>query len=49
MTLIYVLAELGYVLICQVEEEERKCCFENALVEQSKSSTRNNNGLVEGL
>ena len=39
----------GYVLICQVKEEEKKSSFENALVEKSKSSTRNKNGLVEGL
>ena len=45
----YVLTELGYVLICQVSEKEKKCSFENALVEKSESSTRNKNGLVEGL
>ena len=45
----YVLTELGYVLICQVKEKEKKCSFENALVEKSESSTRNKNGLVEGL
>ena len=45
----YLLAELGYVLICQVKEEEKKCSFKNALVEKSESSTRNKNGLVEGL
>ena len=45
----YVLTELGYVLICQVKEKEQKCSFENALVEKSESSTRNKNGLVEGL
>ena len=33
--LIYVLTELGYVLICQVKEKEKKCSFENALVEKS--------------
>ena len=49
MILIYVLTELGYVLTCQVEEKETKCSFENALVEKSESSTRNKNGLVEGL
>ena len=49
MILIYVLIELGYVLICQVKEKEKKCCFENALVEKSESLTRNKNGLVEGL
>ena len=27
----YVLTELGYVLICQVKEKEKKCSFENAL------------------
>ena len=46
----YVLTELGYVLICQVKEREKiKFSFENALVEKSESSTRNKNGLVEGL
>ena len=40
---------LGYVLIRQVKEEEKKCSFENALVEKSESSTRNKNGIVEGL
>ena len=45
----YVLTEQGYVLICQVEKKEKKCSFENALVEKSKSSPRNKNGLVEGL
>ena len=45
----YVLTELGYVLICQVKEKEKKCSFENALVEKSESSTRNKNGLVKGL
>ena len=46
----YVLTELGYVLICQVKEEEKKqCSFENALVKKKESSTRNKNGLVEGL
>ena len=50
MILIYVLTELGYVLICQVKEEEKKkCSFENALVEKSESSRRNKNGLVERL
>ena len=38
----YVLTELGYVLICQVKEKEKKN-FENALVEKSESSTRNKN------
>ena len=27
--------------ICQVKEKEKKCSFENALVEKSESSTRN--------
>ena len=31
----YVLTELGYVLICKVKEKEKKCNFENALVEKS--------------
>ena len=43
----YVLTEIRYVLICQ--EKEKKCGFENALVEKSQSSTRNKNGLGEGL
>ena len=37
----YVLAELGYVLMCQVKEKRKKCSFVNALVEKSESSTRN--------
>ena len=45
----YVLTELGYVLICQIKEKEKKCSFGNALVEKSESSRRNKNGLVEGL
>ena len=46
----YVLTELGYVLICHIKEKKKKkCSFENALVEKSESSTRNKNGLVEGL
>ena len=45
----YVLTELGYVLICQVKKKEKKCRFEIAVVETSESSTRNKNGLVEGL
>ena len=50
----YVLTELGYVLICQVKERERererkKLSFQNAIVEKSESSTKNKNGLVEGL
>ena len=45
----YVLTELGYVLICQVKEKEKKCSFENVLLEKSESSTRNKNELVEGL
>ena len=37
-------------LICHVKEKrKKKCSFENALVEKSESSTRNKNGLVEGL
>ena len=49
--LMHVLTELRYVLICQVTEEEKKnqCSFENALVQKSEGSTRNKNGLVEGL
>ena len=46
----YVLTELGYVLICQVKEKrKKKCSFENALVEKGESSARNKNGLVKGL
>ena len=45
----YVLTELRYVSICQVKHEEKKCSFENALVEKSERSTRNKNGLVKGL
>ena len=46
----YVLTELGYVLICHVKEKrKKKCSFENAFVEKSESSTRNKNGLVEEL
>ena len=45
----YGLTELGYVLKCQVKEKEKKCSFENALVEKSKSLTRNKNSLAEGL
>ena len=38
----YVLTELGSVLICQVKEKEKKYySFENALVAKSESSTRN--------
>ena len=37
----YVVTELGYVLICQIKEEEKKCRFENAREEKSESSTRN--------
>ena len=40
----YVLTEVGYVLICHVKEKrKKKCSFENALVEKSESSTRNKN------
>ena len=45
----YALTELGYVVIRQVKEKEKRCSFENPLVEKSESSTRNKNGLVEGL
>ena len=39
------------VTTCIEKERKRKkkCSFENALVEKSESSTRNKNGLVEGL
>ena len=47
----YLLTELGYVLICQVKERERererKFSLEKCS-EKSESSTRNKNGLVEG-
>ena len=36
----YVLTELGYVLICQVKEKEKKCSFENALVILSDTAVR---------
>ena len=37
----YVLTELGYILICQVKEDEKKkCSFETAHVEKSDSSTK---------
>ena len=49
MILMYVLTKLGYVLICQIREKGKKWSFENDLVEKSESSTRNKNGLVEGL
>ena len=42
--LLYVLTEVRYVKL-----KKKKCSFENSLVEKSESSTRNNNGLVEGL
>ena len=47
----FVLTELGYVLICfnKLKRKKKKCSFENALAEKSESSTRNKNGLVEGL
>ena len=44
----YVQTKLGYVSTCKVKEG-KKCSFENALLEKSESSTRNKNGLVEGL
>ena len=48
MILTYILAELEYVLICQVKE--KKCNFENAFVEKSGSSKRYKiNAAVEGL
>ena len=45
----YVLTELEYVLICQVKEKEKKCSFENAVVEKNESTTRNKSGLVKRL
>ena len=46
----YVVTELGYILICQVKERKKKqCSFKNALVEKSQRPTRNKNGLDEGL
>ena len=44
-----VLTELGYVLICQVKEKEKKISFENFFVEKIERSRRNKNGLVERL
>ena len=49
MILMYVLTEVGYVLICQVKEEKKWCSFEDALVGKSETSIRNKNQLVEGL
>ena len=37
MILIHVLTELGYVLIWQVKEQEKKCSFENVPVEKSEA------------
>ena len=45
----YTLTEIGYVLICQVKEKEKKTSFENAFVERREGLTRNKNGLVEKL
>ena len=45
----YVLTEVGYVLKYQVKEKEKKCSFENAFVQNSKSLTRNKNNLAEVL
>ena len=42
----YVLTKLRYV---KLKRTKKKCSFEIALVENSESSTRNKNGLVEGL
>ena len=39
----YILTELGCALMCQVKEKEKKCSFENALVQESESTTRNKN------
>ena len=44
--LMHMLTELGYVLTCQVKEEEKKCSFGNVLVEKSESSTRNKKWIV---
>lgn len=49
--LLYVLAVLGYVLMCQVKYEKNVAL--NALVQMSEDSTRNKirriEGLIEGL
>ena len=41
MILTYVLAELGHALICQLKIKINKSSFEDALVGNSESSTRN--------
>ena len=42
------MVNISSVLICKVKEKEKTCSFETALVEKTESS-RNKNGLVEGL
>ena len=45
--LLYVLAGLGYVLMCQVKYEKNVAL--NALVQMSEDSTRNKIRRIEGL
>ena len=46
----YVLTELGYVLICQIKEEEKKNVVLKMLVKRRvKAQQEIKNGLVEGL
>ena len=45
----YVLTELGHVLIYEVKKKEKKCSFENALVAKSETSKRIENELGEDL
>lgn len=47
MILLYVLAGLGYVLMCQVKYEKNVAL--NALVQMSEDSTRNKIRRIEGL
>ena len=37
----YILVEVGHILICYFNEKIKFCSFENTLVEKSKSSIRN--------
>ena len=48
MILMYVLAELGYVLICQVKEKRKICIFKHALLKKSENLTRNKKWLSRG-
>ena len=45
----YVLTELGHVLIYEIRRKEKKCSFEKNLVAKSESSTRIENELGEDL